>query len=64
MERVARLRRIIVAISFRPGFLDLSGYNRRFCPRYKQTIVKKAQEFQHESRNERGGVAVICGGGP
>jgi hypothetical protein len=33
---------------------------RRFCRRYKETIVRKAKRFQHESRNESDGVAAIC----
>jgi hypothetical protein len=44
------------------GILNLSKCNRRFCRRYKQTIVRKARRFEHESRNGREGAVVICAG--
>ena len=41
-------------------FPFLSKCNRRFCRRYKQTIVRSAKESQHEDRNEEESVTVIC----
>ena len=51
-----------IIVTIHTGILNLSKCNRRFCRRYKQTIVRKARRFEHESRNGREGAVVICVG--
>src|SRR5665213_424390 len=41
-------------------FTFLSRRNRRFCRRYKQTIVRSAKECQHEDRQLRRRHCRLC----